>query len=177
MNGFLSQFDGTLTLDASTGAVVDDAQLAVDGKPEWWVEIRKTLDSGAFERAQRHLVGDMGIEAKASEDAEDAVMRQRSDVIGYQRELALGGIVDWNLTDKHGDPLPCSNRTDLAASLEKLPPYLYTAIHAEIARNNQPRTAKEKATFRDGGAARAEESGNGGASEPEEVLPGARDLG
>lgn len=155
MPGFLSLFEGTVIVDATTGREVSSA-----ARPEWWVELTKTLSQGDYEKAQRFIVGDSTVQAKQGEEA-DATYLQRTDILGYQRALVEAALVDWNLTDEHGDRLPCANLEDRKRSLAKLPPGVFMGLYGVVSEYNQPRTPGEAATFPAGSGASGEDGSEG----------------
>lgn len=142
--GFLSLFQGTVIIDAMTGEEVHTAV-----RPQWWVEVTRTLPQGAYEKAQRHIVGDTQLEARGDSGA-DARYIQTSDILGYQHALVEAALVDWNLTDETGNRLAIANLEDRKRSLAKLPPGVFMGIYSIIAAHNQPRSAAEAATFQAG---------------------------
>ncbi len=144
MGGFLSEYDEVVTLKFGK----DD---------EWWCRVKRYLPRGDFRAAQQVLVAPvMRLRTNKDDDEDDqqAETEGAVDSGGYQNELVVRGVVDWNFTDYDGNLLPLAPDDARRRSVDLLPEEVFEAI-SEVIEAGAPKKAKaaDKA-FRDEGKAR-----------------------
>lgn len=92
MPGFLSQYQ-----DVTTVYFDDDNQ--------WWAKVRKFPHRRDFKAAQAALISPEVRYLGEGENAQ-ADTRGKIDTGAYQDELVARSLVEWNLTDTEGNPIP-----------------------------------------------------------------------
>jgi hypothetical protein len=170
---FLSRYAGTSKIDLT--------DLADDDGTEYWVTIKKTLTADESDRAEDARVSATNITPAAGRAARAAAARRRAgrpapgdeDVVktllnfnsaAYKRALVEAGVVDWNLTDEHGQVLPLRPPEAKSRSIAALPAVVRNRIFEAIEDTTtaSERTEDEDADFRDrlpdGGGLRADGS-------------------
>ena len=159
--GFLSGFVGTVKVDLTDLAPADGI--------EYWVELKKSLTaaesgraedarfsaqslSGAAGREARRLAARKRMGVRTEEDDEQVKTLLNFTSTEYKQRLLEAAVVNWNLTDEKGRPLPINTPTSKAASIRSLPAVahdrLVEAVETEI--EDAERTREEDADFRDG---------------------------
>ena len=170
--GFLSEFAGTVVVDADTGKVCEGP------RPTWWVEMLRNLPHADHVEADRILYDSMSVDS--NEDGEDGRVRMGgSGLMAQQEEVLARSIVGWNLTDENDEPLPVGDLTGVhdpakraaavavtRASLARLPERLVLDLKLAAVKRNQPRKGQEAATFPDEPAELGDDSGGGTVDEP-----------
>jgi hypothetical protein len=139
--GFLSEYDETTTLKF--------------GKDEeWWIKVRRFLTRAEFKKAQAALVQpimrSVGEETETTGDV---------DTVGYQNELVIAAITEWNLSDRDGNVLPLEPDTAKRASVDLLPQEVFEivskAIEGVVKKEDKKDEAKKDDPFRGHRAPRA----------------------
>lgn len=95
MGGFLSLYDETDRVDLGGG---------------YYVDIKRYLSDAEADRASRALVApQLKSEVVGAGDGTEGEVRSVTTTVdqgGYNTEVLVAAIVDWNLTDRGDDPLP-----------------------------------------------------------------------
>jgi len=172
--GFMSRYAGTERVDVT--------DLGPDDGTEYWVEIRSSLSGDVWDRADAlHVKAAANLKVSAAKAARQAAAERRAamanghaagevddddlttmlsfDTVAYRRALLEAAIVDWNLTDQYGRPLPLKDAEGRAASIAALPGEVRDRLFEKIEEGRpKKRTKDEDADFRDalpvGGEAR-----------------------
>lgn len=172
--GFMSRYTGTERVDVT--------DLGPDDGTEYWVEIRLSLSGDEWDRADAVHVrtsANLKMNAGKAKAAREAAARRRAamaagqeveddedltallsfDTPAYRQTLLERAIVDWNLTDQHGRPLPLKDKEGRAASIRVLPGEVRDRLFERIEEGRPKKRSKdEDADFRDevpvGGEAR-----------------------
>lgn len=114
--GYLNLFDQVTRISAGT-----DAESGI----EYWVDVKQYL-SNADEDACKKLL--FGTERVLAQDKEGHYTAE-PDTVGYQNEVVVRSIVNWNLTDRDNKTLPCGTLEERRASCALLPSWLMTKIY------------------------------------------------
>lgn len=118
MPGFLSDYAATTTITFG-----DEGQ--------WWVKVRQHLRRGDFRAAQTALVRPIMSFTGTDSDTK-AETHGDVDHVGYQNELVVRGVVDWNLTDENGVLLPLAPEAARRQSVDALPEEVFEKIVAVL---------------------------------------------
>lgn len=126
--------------------------LALFNEPErvavgegYWIDLRTSLTAEDYEAGQRVLLGKMTMVGGS--------LNSTPDTIGYQHELVFRSVVDWNLTDEEGDPLPLEPDKAKHDSIRRLPQSVFIDLYNRINAASTPRGGQEEVQFRDDSAA------------------------
>lgn len=172
--GFMSRYTGTERVDVT--------DLGPDDGTEYWVEIRSSLSGDEWDRADAVHVktnANLKMNSGKAKAARQAAARRRAAMAGgedvdgdedltallsfdtpaYKATVLEKGIVDWNLTDQYGRPLPLKDPQGRAASIAVLPGEVRDRVFERIEEGRPKKRSKEEdADFRDevpvGGQAR-----------------------
>lgn len=151
MPGFLSKYAGTTTVNFDDG---------------FWVTVRKSLPRGVSADARSLLMRPvMRIDQNDDGESQKATTTADVDTSAFQDEIVYHSIVDWNLTDEGGQPLPLTPEAAKRASIKILPDEVFDAIY-EACQGSPKRKPKgaadaEKARFPDAPVAGADGPGDG----------------
>jgi hypothetical protein len=116
---------------------------------DYWIDIKTSLTAEDYEAAQRALLGKVSMS--------NGGMSAEPDTIAYQHELVFRSIVDWNLTDENGEPLPLTPANDKHASIRRIPQSVFIDLYTRINEASTPRDKEDDIRFRSG----SETSDNG----------------
>jgi hypothetical protein len=79
----------------------------------YWVEVKTHLSHGETKRAKQAL---MDATLKVVDEVSET--SAKIDMIEYEQEIAMAGIIAWNLDDADGNILPLSPETAKRASID-----------------------------------------------------------
>jgi hypothetical protein len=127
VSGFLSKYSGVTRIE-------------IDPDGEWWVDVKDNLDRHSAAQAQAVLVRPV-----VRYNGTDSETRGDVDTGGYQTELVFAHIVNWNLTDEDGLPLPLEPEEERRKSIERLPEKVFMLISRHIQGDTED--SGKKATF------------------------------
>lgn len=126
MPGFLSLFNTPERIQVAEG---------------YWIDVKKSLSAEEFEHAQSALLGTVSFGNKGEFQSEP-------DTAGYQRQLVCRAIIDWNLTDEEGQPLPLAPDDAKMASILRLPQEVFGEIFDLVNETSGSRSKDDEVRFR-----------------------------
>lgn len=152
--GFLSQYSGTVIVDAETGQVVPDGA----PRPRWWIELLKAL------RHEDHIVVDKllasSMSMRPTDDGQANTTIGGEGLVAQGEEILVRSIVDWNLTDENDESIPVGKPSQdmpkqmrdqqlelTRRSIARLPEQTILGLKLVTQRANRPKKDGEVARF------------------------------
>ncbi len=136
MPGFLSNYN-TVT------------RLEIDPEGKWWVDVRESMTRKDAALAQSALVKPI-----VKYEGGDSQTQGNIDTVGYQTELVVAAVVNWNLTDEDDVLLPLDPPEAKRESINRLPDKVFMLIAGHTQGVKKP-GAPEDAAFQAGSVGRA----------------------